>query len=540
MIKKAWPNILVILAISGFYHSAPAEDDILDILKTDTVEAVVQEKDDLADALKTLNVGKSPEQRIFLDFMHTGAMDKALFQWRSAFGATSFANTNNGVALHAYLLWQNGMPRLAIDQLLTKVKNPNAVHAQIAKMWRAAAPVDSKVWTELSAQMPSTEWNNFFSHQVTAKANSFSVTDPTKTEAIKSLIASTKAGTDERVWLEWQLALGLAIKGDTTTAARVLSHLLKSDQKIFSQDLIHMTIARLLFEKGYLSAAIDYYLKIDKESAYWFEAKEELAWSYLRKGEPQNALAVTKSLVIQDFAPFIGPEAVFVRSIAQLKVCDYEGVAQSIKIYRDQFRARMKSLLTLIDSPDSAQTQKFIQLAMNQGRVTREELGAAAMDLPRYMTRDESLFRAIDKYKSYQAEADVAGKLYSKSLSGASAEVGFQAPIEELKVNAGQRAQAVRSSVISRIKSLAQDEVAEIKTILNKMHIVEAELVQQLTVAGNSSITSKPAIASELKKGSTASASKYSMKFPYEGEIWFDEIDNYNVDIKKGCSALVR
>jgi hypothetical protein len=77
-------------------------------------------------------------------------------------------------------------------------------------------------------------------------------------------------------------------------------------------------------------------------------------------------------------------------------------------------------------------------------------------------------------------------------------------------------------------------EVVETKDILKKMHIIEAEILQQAIVADK---IAKNAAAVDDKLGSTGSKASEVVKFPVESEFWFDEISSYKIDVKKPCVA---
>ena len=81
----------------------------------------------------------------------------------------------------------------------------------------------------------------------------------------------------------------------------------------------------------------------------------------------------------------------------------------------------------------------------------------------------------------------------------------------------------------------AKDELKSLNQIVQKMHIVEAEIVQQLSMVDR--VLQAKTGKAEVKLGSTGNSSKYALNFPYEGEAWLDEIDNFRVDIKKACVA---
>jgi hypothetical protein len=129
-------------------------------------------------------------------------------------------------------------------------------------------------------------------------------------------------------------------------------------------------------------------------------------------------------------------------------------------------------------------------------------------------------------------------------LPGGSDQVGFQARLEDLKKLAEQKLQSAKSATYARIKDLASEEVSEIQRILQKMQIVDAEVIQQIDradriIQANLKVKDQNKHGSDdlVKMGSTGSRAKHAVKYPFEGETWFDELTNYKVNIKKGCLA---
>ena len=78
-----------------------------------------------------------------------------------------------------------------------------------------------------------------------------------------------------------------------------------------------------------------------------------------------------------------------------------------------------------------------------------------------------------------EKESEISESLYAKSL----ALTGLQGHLETLKKNSESRKHAARSESVARIKFLATDELGHIKDNLNKLHIVEAEVIQQISIA---------------------------------------------------------
>ncbi|MNY83113.1 hypothetical protein D3C86_2256500 [compost metagenome] len=49
----------------------------------------------------------------------------------------------------------------------------------------------------------------------------------------------------------------------------------------------------------------------------------------------------------------------------------------------------------------------------------------------------------------------------------------------------------------------------------------------------------KNAGVGEVRKGTTGTTDKYAMSFATSKEVWFDELSNFKVDVKKGCAKAV-
>ena len=526
---------LVLIAALSFSQSSFAGDDILDLLegKSETkTEVLFQEQNELTMSVRKALGKVSAEQNIFLRFLDQSKYENALFQWGEAFAKTSFARTPSGRALYSFVLFKNGLEVNAVENLIS-IQEATKIMPSLTRLWSLMIPPEHKVWESVNVQW-TPAWTKVLGPRVEIIVRSRQTYDPSNSKHIFDLLKKSKVGTAERSWLEWQMALGLALDGEIKKSVKVLSHMMKDKNSVISKDLLNMTAARLLYQQGYLDAAVNYYRKVSKSSEYWFVAQEESAWSYIRKGEPQNTLAVTQSLMPKEFRAQIGPETVFLRTLAQLKVCDYPAVIKGIKSFKKRFRTRATDMMAIQQNAETPAVKKLIT-ALSQGRIKLLSLGSAANKLPNYVSRDEVLLGLVRKQVALTSEAKIAGDLYARSLAGGTAKVGFDSSIEYLNKDFMKRATIAKSATLNRIKTLAREEVANIKNILNKMQIVDAELIQQISQVNRVTAASNGKI--DKKMGTTGSKDKYALTFPHDGELWFDEIDNYRVDVAKGCQA---
>ena len=155
--------------------------------------------------------------------------------------------------------------------------------------------------------------------------------------------------------------------------------------------------------------------------------------------------------------------------------------------------------------------------------------------LPQFVSRDDLLLSKVTALTALIKEEKTAAGLYSRSLTGGSAQVGFQADFEAFKTSMTKRVQAQSTSIYSLIEKRAKEEISDIQRILQKMHIVEAEVLQQISAAQRVAADSSKKIIEQT--GTTGSAAQEKLRFPFDGELWFDELTHYKIDIKKGCQA---
>ncbi|MCM2283031.1 MAG: hypothetical protein NDI61_14410 [Bdellovibrionaceae bacterium] len=519
-------------AVFGAAVGARAEDDLLKLLGGETT-AQKQATTQSASELRLLLQVEGPEAQIFLSHFESGDFERALFPWPVAFGGKAFAATPNGRALYGILLFKNGLAISGLETLMS-VERSSDISPVLLKMWKEVANDQHPAWSFVKVNW-RTEWTEIFGVAAEVRVSARGIYGAEQMDQLKELIKKTTINTSERALLQWQLVLGLALTDKAGEAAQVLANLMKAPNNPVSVDLMTMTAARLLFQNGYMDAAAQYYQKVPKSSDYWIDAQEELAWTEMRRARPQNVLAVTKTITQPVFQGQTGPESHFLRALAQLKVCDYPAVVESLGQFRDRFRSRTAQLLVLKENADSPAVGRFIQSA-RQKPVQLTQLKGDIHLLPRLITRDYSIRNLVQMGAAMESEGRLAEQLFLRAMGYEAMQPGAATHLAEAKKQIEARVQSAQEAVYAAIKRLAEDEIQEISAQLQKLHIVEAELLQQISVAEKRIAATRTSQPSE-RKGTTGSQSRDTLSFPAEKEIWFDELAHFNVDIKKGCQA---
>ncbi|MFN7730036.1 MAG: hypothetical protein ACK5P7_12830 [Bdellovibrio sp.] len=490
-----------------------------------------REQSFLVDTVRSLQDSRpTSEQNIFFRHLEAAHWEKALIQSQAAFGGTGFERSANGQALQALLKFKSGLTTTGLEEMFA-IREPKKIHFHLLSLFKEAATENHPAW-KIALLTWNEAWTEVFGLNYEVKAKTRQVTQKQGLEELKNLAKRAPTDSPERALVEWNLALAYSLGDQPDQAAKIMAALLKTKNSPVSTDLLNLTAARLLFQNGYFDAARRYYGKIPKGSDYWLDAQEESAWSFIRKGEPQNALAITQTLVNPIFKGQVGAESYFVRALAQLKVCDYPGVVKSLQVFPVQFKNRTEVLKKLAQEPETPAVTKVINEVRTRN-VKWEELGKEAQGLPRQITRDQRLRELSKAQADLEREAKVAEELYAQFL----AQTGLQSTFENLKQTLLGRARMAKSATLSRVQEMAKNEVEDTRKILAKMHIVEAEVIQQTSLA-DQLVKAKVTGPGDVKVGSTGSTQKDTLRFPADGnEVWFDELANYQVNVKKACQV---
>ena len=448
------------------------------------------------------------EERALLEFYAQKKWSMALFQMASI-RKNQKAPTPTHSALWSLVLAKNKLYVEAIENLFT-IQDPTKVNAVLIQYLKRDMPAALPAWRVANVKWHE-KWDALLGddYQVAVYEKDFLFAH--NEAQLKRLLKEVEGNSLLTTMFDWQLALRMAIRDDVTGAAQILSKVKGQRSRYISEDLLNVDTARVLYQKGYLEPAITYYKKVSKASPYWADAQEEMGWSYVRKGEPQNALATSMSLMAPPITTLTRPGAYVLHSMTQLKICDYKGVAQTLENFRKHERPRAEFLMNKQYTVDNA---------------------------PRGAKQDGILIGSKTAESALVQEAAAAKELFEKSLSQSTDQVGFQGRWKELQLKTEQRAHKSQQATQARLKTLADRELAEIQEALKKLHIIEAEWLQQISAQGAMVKTAQN--LTEKKKGTTGSQARDKVWFPMDGELWFDEISNYKVDLEKGCSRLQR
>lgn len=457
-------------------------------------------------------------EREFREFMNAGNFKQALMTWTTAHQTSSFGESQNGKATYAYLLLQNNMPYMAFSILLANTQ-PKNLDPALIKLWEPE--VKSSAFVQKGYIATAGGWRSIVNNE------NVSVRIKKAGDIQKAFTQAQRAPVDQinykaRIW--WQIATLAPQINQIDPALRAVKLLKESGQTIVGRDQIASTEARILFQKGEIDAALQAYAQIPKSSPLWIESVEERAWSYLRKDDYDKALGDSVTLLSPALAPLVGPESFFLGNLLALKVCDYPRIFKNSDNFKKRQRERLLELQMLNDKGTNKNLNAVLTKFEQKG-VSIEVAGPMVESLPRSLFRDRNFIKYMDQRRQILAELDKA-----LEVSQLGSVLGESAILAKTMGEAKFKADRFRQLAAARARILAQDELKEYRHILNKMHIVEAEVVHRLAVDDN--------LKGERSKLSKADDKGDVLVFSTNtDEVWLDELDNYKARVKD-CPVL--
>jgi tetratricopeptide (TPR) repeat protein len=345
-------------------------------------------------------------------------------------------------------------------------------------------------------------------HRIVQKGTALTVRNQKDYNVAQSILKRIPARSNGAIWLKWQSAIYLSLINKNKEAINLLSQIADTSSASLNSHHINMAMARTYYQMGNLEKAKEIYAKIPQESTYWFEAIEELAWSYHRQNDFATSLAQSKSLVNDTFSPIVGSETFYLHALSQLKICEFKGVFKTIELFKKAHKSRLSAMKEYVTS----NRQGYVDLidAQWNSEVRKNKLEFGARTLPRWFDRDDSIQMLVQRLRVIDQESRKLDQILEIDINSLSASL--------TSVMQSQKNQA-RLTLLSSTKMMAQAELGEIKRTTQGMHLIEAEITQRMHVIGQNT---------KMKK--FADRNDDELLFPDdENDVWLDEIGNYQV-----------
>lgn len=146
-----------------------------------------------------------------------------------------------------------------------------------------------------------------------------------------------------------KIASSLVEKSQDVQAEKLLNQIVAKSKGEDKNEAI-LIFGRMKFQEKRFNQAILVYKQIPSTSKFWVEATEERAWAELNLTDFEKAISLYNTLTSQSLSEVVGPETYLIGAIADLRICNYKGIFDDIKLFKERFRTRIQ-LLNKVPAP---------------------------------------------------------------------------------------------------------------------------------------------------------------------------------------------
>ncbi|NCN41256.1 hypothetical protein GW916_08400, partial [bacterium] len=188
------------------------------------------------------------------------------------------------------------------------------------------------------------------------------------------------------------------------------------------------------------------------------------------------------------------------------------------RMFKTDHAERIKEIEMLADKGSNS---KISQIMAKMDKVGADLSAAAGQleSLPRMALRSPSFVFAVNQRAQLLKELE-----RSNELSQRMKVLGENSNLDKLKIWANQQAQSNRTVALRELKAHAMAEVKDYRVNINKLKLAEVEVIHRLNV--DESLQGERSELGKMSQG------RDTLIFPYEEEVWIDELDNYQAQVK--------
>lgn len=281
-------------------------------------------------------------------------------------------------------------------------------------------------------------------------------------------------------------------------------------------DLVALNLARTYFAAENFERAIEYYAQVSRTSPWWPEAQYERAWAHFRMDDMNGALGLLMTHNTPYYADWYFPEAQLLRIYSLFMLCKFPDATRQVTAFSETWTPVRDELGATVGGMDAAASFADVR-AYVEGRDHK---------LPEMVLRGYPQDRRmLDAFAAVDAAAREAERLEQRSEPWAAhAAALVRARHDELIRREGGRVKAGVESQVATLTAMLTD--AELSRL--DMMRLETQLYQQAAAVGQLADVEKTAWREiRVRKGWVV--------WPYEGEIWADEVGYTRVNAKPEC-----
>jgi hypothetical protein len=304
------------------------------------------------------------------------------------------------------------------------------------------------------------------------------------------------------IYLAQTVSLARAKKNDLLGAAKILKARMEPAVEA-NKDMValthhYMTIARLLYQAGQPAAAQTFYEKIPNAAPQFLEAREELTWILLRRGDVSRLRGELETLSSPVFRDQFAPEVPLVRAISNLKMCFYDSVEKDFEQFNrvnGDWAKRIDAALKQSMPPEPQRSDLFTEMAKQAvNQITAEKARVAALGV--------------------------------QSIGATLPAVGPQKHWKETETLLAAELEMAKKNQATEFRRQWKNQRAMLQEAIRKMRFVKVEYLSQVRALGRIEAQKASLVADAGNSVPVRAIQKEpdQLSFPVDFNLWPDEL----------------
>jgi len=284
--------------------------------------------------------------------------------------------------------------------------------------------------------------------------------------------------------------------------------------------------ARVIYQRGLFSGAIEAYRDIPRDTEQWHESLFESSWAMLRDGRFRSALSNFHSLHSPYYDDFYQPESVLLRAITYLYICRYQEMGKTLDLFDRVYKPiqrDLRQILTSIDDPN-IYYRELAKVRDNFDAIRSNRIGRRGFQMPfsvaRQVLKEGDVRHTFNYIQNLEEERK---RIMALPVSWKTSGIG----IYSMKI-IDKRLEATRILAGRQIKRHLILIDNELRDLFEQSGFLRFEMLNSKREALKKEIQGKG-----LAKVDQDTERSYYVQngyeyWPFKGEYWLDEIGNYH------------
>lgn len=290
-----------------------------------------------------------------------------------------------------------------------------------------------------------------------------------------------------------------------------------------------IALARSHYNSKHWAEAINLYREIPKDNDLYRQTQVELTWALFRAAQFRSALSVVQSLNTPYYENFYNPEALVLRSLILLFICQADDLEKAIQLFQKNYLSTLSVINTWNNSNYSAMDhfKEVEQTLFQLKKIQNGNLPTLKGRLPFFV------LRSILEEPDIKLKVSYLNKIRIEKRSLA---VLFQGPESVGLVKFGTkiidtRAKNISTEIGQMIKAQLAEKEEELSEYASQFEFINYELLNLKKEQAKKKANTNPEseLANQINKNDKREfyIQNGYQYYPFQGEFWRDEIGNY-------------